>query len=106
MKRVHNTTPSLRSLFHQRALVGARVDVPVVIVIEVPVIWEVLPRWGLVAVVAGMAGLVGLVGLGLVFQNLRDEAMVGLGGDEDVWQHKGLCCSVGRLFPLVFLDSS
>ena len=39
-----------------------------VVVVEVPVIWEVPPRWGFVAVTAGAAGFVGLVGFGLVFQ--------------------------------------
>ncbi len=68
-------------------LVSAWVYIPVVIVIEVPVIQEVLPRWGLVAVMTGVAGFVSLVGFGLVFQDLRDDAAVGLGGDEDVGQH-------------------
>ncbi len=62
--------------------VGPWVDIPVVVVVEVPVVWEILPGWGLVAVVAGTAGLVGLVGLGLIFQDLRDEAAVGFGGDD------------------------
>ena len=55
--------------------------------IEVPVVWEVPSGWGLVVVAAGMMGFVGLIGLGLVFQDLWDEAAVGFGGDEDVGQH-------------------
>ncbi len=58
-----------------------------VIVVEIPVVWEVPPGWGLVVVAAGAALLVGLIGLGLVLQDLRDEATVGFGGDEDVRQH-------------------
>ena len=70
--------------------------------IKVPVVWEVLPRQGFVAVAAGAAGF---VGLGLVLQDLRDKAMVGFGGDEDIGQHQGPCWSTGGLFALVFLDS-
>ncbi len=42
-------------------------------------------------VAARAALLVGLVGLRLVLQDLRDEAVVGFGGDEDVGQHQGSC---------------
>ncbi len=55
-----------------------------VIVVEVPVVGEISPRWGLIAVAAGAALFVGLVGLGLVFQDLRDEAAVGFRGDKNV----------------------
>ncbi len=55
--------------------------------VEVPIVWEVLPGWGLVAVVAGVSGFVGLIGLGLVLQDLQDEATMGFGGDKNVWQH-------------------
>ncbi len=55
--------------------------------VKVPVVWEVLPGRGLVAVAVGTAGFVGFVGLGLVLQDLRHEAAVGFGGDEDVRQH-------------------
>ena len=65
-------------------LVGSGVYVPVVIVVEVPVVWEIPPRGGLVAVASGAACFVGLVGLGLVFQDLRDEAVVGFRGDKNV----------------------
>ncbi len=47
-------------------LVGPVADIPVVVMIEVPVVWEVSPRGGFVAVALGAAGLVGLVGPGLV----------------------------------------
>ena len=73
--------------------------------VEVPVVWEILPGGGLVAVAAGAVGFIGLVGLGLVFQDLWDEAMVGLGGDEDVGQHQGPHWSTGGLLAFVFLDS-
>ncbi len=58
-----------------------------VVVVEVPVIWEVPPQWGFVVVVVGTAFFVGLIGLGLVFQDLRDKTAMGLRGDEDVGQH-------------------
>ncbi len=58
-----------------------------VVVVEVPVVWEIPPGWGFVVVTAGAAGFVGLVGFGLVLQDLWDKATVGLGGDEDVRQH-------------------
>ncbi len=41
-----------------------------VVVIEVPVVWEIPPRGGSVLVVSGVVCFVGLVGLGLVFQDL------------------------------------
>ncbi len=56
-----------------------------VVVVEVPIVWEVPPRGGSVTVVSGMAHFVGLVGLGLVFQDLRDDAVVGFGGDKYLW---------------------
>ena len=56
-----------------------------VVMIEVPVVWEVPPRGGFVTVALGAAGFVGLVGLGLVFQDLRDDAVVGFGGDKYLW---------------------
>jgi len=54
----------------------------VVVVVEVPVVWEVPPRGGSVVITSGAAHFVGLVGLGLVFQDLQDNAVVGFGGDE------------------------
>ena len=71
-------------------LVSCRVDIPVVIVVKVPVIWEVSPRWGFVVVSAHATLLVGFVGLGLVLQDLRDEAAVGFRGDEDGGHLEGL----------------
>jgi len=56
-------------------------------VVEVPVVWEVLPGWGLIVVVASVAGFVGLIGFGLVLQDLWDEAAMGFGGDKDIGQH-------------------
>jgi len=55
----------------------------VVIVVEVPVIWEVAPGWGFVALSAGASFFLSFVGLGLVLQDLWDVAMMGFGGDKD-----------------------
>src|SRR6266478_4704422 len=77
-------TPSLRSLFHQRCSIGPLGHVPVVVVVEVPVVWEVVPGGGFVAVASGSACLLILVGFGLVFQDLGDGSAVGFGGDEDL----------------------
>ena len=73
--------------------------------VEVPVVWEVSPRGGSVAIASGAACFIGLVGLGLVFQDLQDDTAIGFRGDEYLWQNQGACWS-GRLFTLVFLDSS
>ncbi len=54
-----------------------------VVVVEVPVVWEVTPQWGLVTLSAGAAFLFGFIGLGLVLQDLWDVPLVGLGGDKD-----------------------
>ncbi len=76
-----------------------------VIVVEVPVVWEIPPRGGFVVVVLSASCLVGFVGFGLVFQDLRDNPMVGFGGDKDLWEDQWACWS-GGLFAFVFLDSS
>ncbi len=55
-----------------------------VVVVEVPIVREVSPRWGLVAIALGAACLLGFVGLGLVFQDLRDDPAMWFGGDEDL----------------------
>ncbi len=55
-----------------------------VIVVEIPFVWEIPPRGGFVAVALGAACLVGFVGFGLVLQDLRDDPAVGFGGDEDL----------------------
>ena len=55
-----------------------------VVVVEVPVVWEVSPRGGFVAVALDAAGFVGFVGLGLVLQDLRDDPAMWFGGDEDL----------------------
>ncbi len=60
--------------------------VPMVIIVVVPVVWEVVPGGGLVATPLGSARLFFFVGLGLVFQVLRDDPTVWLGGDEDLWE--------------------
>ena len=72
--------------------------------VEVPVVWEVSPRGGFVAVALGAAGSVGLVGLGLVLQDLRDDPAMRLGGDEDLGEDQRARWSGGSL-TLVFLDS-
>ncbi len=79
-----------------------------IVVVEVPVVWEVPPRWGLVTVPAHAAFLVGFVSPGLVLQDLWDEAMVGLGGDEDGGHLEGLRRSwvASCLLALVLLDAS
>jgi len=63
----------------------------VIVVVEVPVIWEVSPRRGFIAVLPHATFFVGFVGFGLVFQDLWDEAVVGVGGDKDGGQLKGSC---------------
>ena len=55
--------------------------------VKVPVVREVPPRGGLVAIMLGAVHFVGLIGLGLVFQDLWYEAAVGFRGDKDVGQH-------------------
>ena len=57
-----------------------------VVVIVIPVVWEVAPGGGLVTVPLGSACLLVFIGLGLVFQDLRDDSAVWLGGDEDLWE--------------------
>src|SRR6266436_2693453 len=68
--------------------VGPGVYVPVVVVVKVPVVWEVPPRGGLVVVALGATRFFVFVGLGLVFQDLRDDSAVGLGGDEDLRENQ------------------
>ena len=55
-----------------------------VVVVEVPVVWEVPPGGGGVAVALGTVRFVGLVGFGLVFQDLRDDPAMRFGGDKDL----------------------
>ncbi len=56
-----------------------------VVVIKVPVVWEVLPQGGDIMVVMGSPFLVFLICVGLVFQDLQDEGGVGFGCNEDGW---------------------
>ena len=76
-----------------------------VVVVEVPVVWEIPPRGGSVSIASGAACFVGFVGLGLVFQDLGDDAFVRLGGDEDFGEDQRARWSGGS-FTLVLLDSS
>ncbi len=76
-----------------------------VIVVEVPVVWEVPPRGGLVAVTLGATRLLVFVGLGLVFQDLWDDPTVGLGGDEDLRENQRTRWSA-RSLALVLSDPS
>ena len=76
-----------------------------VVVVEVPVVWEVPPRGGLVAVALGAAGLIGFVGFGLVLQDLRDDPAVRLGGNEDFWENQRACW-LSVLRTLVLSDAS
>ncbi len=79
-----------------------------VVVAKIPVIWEVSPRWGLVAVSSCVAFFVGFVGPGLVFQDLWDEAMMGFRGDKDGRQLEGPRQSwvASFLLACVLLDAS
>ncbi len=76
-----------------------------VVVVEVPVIWEVPPQGGLVTVVSSAVRFVSFVGLGLVLQDLQDDTVVGFGGDEYFGEDQGSWWSCG-LFAFVFLNSS
>ncbi len=75
-----------------------------VIVVEVPVVWEIPPQGGAVAVASGVARFVGFIGFGLVLQDLRDDPAVGFGGDEDLGEDQWVRWSGGS-FTLVLLDS-
>ncbi len=79
-----------------------------VIMVEVPVVWEVAPGGGLVTLSTGATFLFGLIGLGLILQDLGDEPMVGLGGDEDGWDLQQFYQLVlaSQLLAFVFLDTS
>ena len=59
--------------------------------VEVPVVWEIPPRGGPVAVALGAAGFVGFVGLGLVFQDLWDDSSMRFGSDEDLRKDQRAC---------------
>ena len=76
-----------------------------VVVVEVPVVWEIPPRGGLVTVALGATCLVGFVGFGLVLQDLQDDPAVGFRGDEDLGEDQWVRW-LGGSFTLVFLDSS
>jgi len=79
-----------------------------VIVVEVPAVREIIPRWGLIAFSAGTALLSGFICLGLVFQDLGDVSMVGFRGDEDSWylQRSQWLLSASYLLAFVLLDAS
>ncbi len=79
-----------------------------VVVVKVPVIQEVPPRWGLVVVSMCVTFLVGFIGLGLVLQDLRDKAVMGFEGDEDGGQLEGPRWSwvASCLLALVLSDTS
>src|SRR6266478_160045 len=76
-----------------------------VVVVEVPLVWEVPPRGGLVVVTSGAARFLGFVGFGLVFQDLRDDPAVGFGGEEDLREDQRTCWSAWS-FALVLSDPS
>ena len=57
-----------------------------VVVVEVPLVREIPPRGGRVAVALGAACLFVFVGLGLVLQDLWDDAAMWLGCDEHLWE--------------------
>ncbi len=76
-----------------------------VVMVEIPVVWEIPPRRGFVTVSSSTACFVGLVGFGLVLQDLRDDPAVGFGGDEDFGEDQRARW-LGGSFTLVFLDSS
>ena len=54
-----------------------------IIVIKVPVVWEVTPQWGFVTFSLSATLFLSLVGFGLVLKDLGDVSVVGFGGDED-----------------------
>ena len=56
-----------------------------VIVVEVPVIWEIALRGRLVVLSVGAALLFGFIGFGLFFKNLGNGPLIGFRGDEDCW---------------------
>ncbi len=76
-----------------------------VVVVEVPVVWEIPPRRGRVAVALGAACLLVFVGLGLIFQDLRDNAAVRLGGEEHLWEDQWARWS-SSLFAFILSDPS
>ncbi len=53
--------------------------------VEVPAVWEVVPRWGDVSVLVHLSLFFFLIGMCLVFQDLWDVGGVGLWHDEDGW---------------------
>ncbi len=53
--------------------------------VEVPAIWEVVPRQGDVSALAHSSLLFLFIGVGLVLQYLQDEGRVRLRHDEDRW---------------------
>jgi len=76
----------------------------VVVVVKVPVVWEVIPGGGLVVVASGSARLLIFVGFGLVLQDLGDDSTVGFGGNEDLWEDQWTRGS-SSLLTLVLSDS-
>src|SRR6266446_5867104 len=60
---------------------------------------------GFVAVTLGVAGFVGFVGLGLVLQDLRDDPVMRLGGDEDLREDQQARWS-SALLTLILSDAS
>ena len=73
--------------------------------VEVPVVWEVVPGGRLVAVSSGSARFLVFVGLGLVLQDLGDEPAMGFGGDEDFGEDQRARGS-SSLLTLVLSDPS
>src|SRR6266403_2660894 len=99
------TSPPFQGRCSTSALVGPGVYVPVVVMVKVPVVWEVVPGRGLVAVAPGSACLLFFVGFSLVLQDLGNDPVVGFGGDEDLWEDQRARGSPS-LFALVLSDSS
>ena len=76
-----------------------------VVVVEVPIVWEVVPQGGFVAVASGSARFLVFIGFGLVLQDLRDDSAMRFGGEEDLWEDQRARRS-STLFPLVLSNSS
>jgi len=75
-----------------------------VVVVEVPIVGEVIPGGGLVSVASGSARFFVLVCFGLVLQDLGDDPAMGFGGNKDLREYQW-SRGPSPLLTLVLLDS-